>query len=56
MPRLSVEARNRVISLHSCGLRVPAIYERFQAEDVDISQRAIYYLVEKYRTKGMYHV
>ena len=52
MPRLSVEARLRVISLFSLGHSIRAINQRLREENVFISERALYSLVEKYRTKG----
>ena len=52
MPRLSIEARFRVISLCLSGYSISAISQRLREENVCISQRALYYLVEKYRRKG----
>jgi len=52
MPRLSLDARNRVISLYSQGYTVPDIYDRFVEEKVEISIRAIYNLVRKHQTTG----
>ena len=53
MPRLSISERERVIALHSRGMKVPDIFRRMQLEDVDITLRAVYNLVKKYTTKGM---
>ena len=52
MPRLSIEARFRVISLCLSGYSISAISQRLREENVFISQRALYSLVEKYRRKG----
>lgn len=52
MPRLSIEARFRVISLYSLGYSIPAISRKLREEKVFISQCALYALVEKYRRKG----
>lgn len=52
MPRLSIEARFRVISLCSLGYSMPTISRRLREENVLISQRALYALLEKYRRKG----
>ena len=53
MPRLSIDARDRIISLFKRGYSVPFISRRLTEENVDVSVRAIYHLVEKYRTKGI---
>ena len=52
MPRLSIEGRRRVVYLHSCGYSVSSIFQRLQQENVDVSKRAIYYLVKKFRVQG----
>jgi len=52
MPRLCINSRKRVVALLSLGFKPPTIYYRMQQEKVDITLRAIYYLVQKYRTKG----
>ena len=52
MPRLSIEARFRVISLCLSWYSISAISQRLCEEKVFISQRALYSLVEKYRRKG----
>ena len=52
MPRLSIEARFRVISLCLSGYSISATSQRLREENVLISQRALYSLVEKYRRKG----
>ena len=52
MPRLNIDARARMISLFSLGYSVPSISRRLTEENVDVSVRAIYHLVEKYRSKG----
>ena len=53
MPRLSIESRKRIVSLHSCGFSVPSIVQRLKQEKVAVSQRAVYNLVEKFRLKGV---
>lgn len=52
MPRLNIDARARIISLFLRGYSVPSISRRLTEEDVDVSVRAVYHLVEKYRTRG----
>ena len=52
MPRLSYEARRRVISLYNSDYLVLEISKRLDAEKVDVSSRALYNLVQKYRLKG----
>ena len=52
MPHLSIEAKRRAVSLYSRGYSVLAIFQRLQQENVDVSKRAIYSLVEKWRVKG----
>ena len=39
MPRLSIEARNRVVKLHSCGMCPSVIRRRFKVEGILISER-----------------
>ena len=52
MPRLSIEARRRVVALYSRGYSVSTILQRLQLENVDVSKRAIYNLVKKWRLNG----
>ena len=52
MPKLSFESRRRVLSLHSSGYSVLSISERLNDEKVDVTPRAFYYLVKKFRLKG----
>ena len=52
MLRLLIEARRRVVCLLSRGYSVKNIYERLQQENVDISIRAIYFLVKKFKHRG----
>ena len=53
MPRLSIEARRRIISLVSGGFSVPYIVQRLEQEKVVVSKRAVYNLVKKFRLKGV---
>ena len=53
MPRLSIEARRRVVCLHSSGYSVSSIFERLKQENVQVSKRAIYNLLEKFRLRGV---
>ena len=46
MPRLSIEARRRIVSLYSCGYSVAVIVQRLEQEDVKVSKRAVYDLVK----------
>ena len=52
MPRLSIEARRRVVALYSRGYSVSSILQRLQQENVDVSKRAIYNLVKKWQLNG----
>jgi len=49
---LSYEARQRVISLYETNYSVLDISRRLEAEKVDVTARALYNLVQKYRLKG----
>jgi len=52
MPRLSFEARRRVISLYSSNYSVSSISQRLEPEKVPVTTRALYNLVKKFRLKG----
>jgi len=52
MPRLSFEARHRVISLYSSNYSVLSISQRLEAEKVPVTTRALYNLVKKFHLKG----
>jgi len=52
MPRLSIEARRRVVCLLASGYSVKNIYQRLQQENVDVSIQAIYNLVKKFQVRG----
>ena len=52
MPRLSYEARRRVISLYQSNYSVLEISKRLDVEKVDVTPRALYNLVKKYCLKG----
>ena len=49
---MSYEARRRVISLYKANYSVLDISRRLEAEKVDVTARALYNLVQKYRLKG----
>ena len=53
MPHLSIEARRRVVSLHSIGYSVSSVFERLEQENVEVSKCLIYNLVEKFCLKGV---
>ena len=53
MLHLTVEARRRIISLHSIDYSVSTIFQRLEQENVQISERAIYNLVAKFHHKGV---
>ena len=53
MPRLSIEARRRVISLYSVGYSVSTIFKRLEQENVQVSKRSMYNLVRKFHHKGV---
>ena len=52
MGRLTIDDRLRIITLLSHGHSVTSIRKRLLEENVSISLRGIYYLVEKFREKG----
>ena len=52
MPRLSIDARDRIILLFKCGYSVPFISLRLTEENI-VLVSGRYHLVEKYRTKGI---
>ena len=53
MPLLSIKSRKRIVSMHFCRFSVPSIVQRLKQEEVAVSQRAVYNLVEKFRLKGV---
>ena len=53
MPRLSIEARKRIVSLHYHGYSVPTVVQRLEQENVSVSKRAVYDLIKKFRLKGV---
>ena len=53
MPHLLIEARRRVVLLHSIGYSVSSIFKRLEQENVEVSKRSIYNLVEKFRLTGV---
>ena len=53
MPRLSIEARKRIVSLHYRGYSVPKVVQRLEQENVSVSKRAVYDLIKKFRLKGV---
>ena len=55
MPRLSVEARQRVVAvLYSRGYTVTSISESLEQEGVDISKRSLYYLLQVHLTGNIH--
>ena len=52
MPRLSIPARRRIISLISGGFCVPSIVQRLEQEKVVVSKCTVYNLMKKFRLKG----
>ena len=53
MPRLSIEARRRIVSLYSCRYSFPSIVQRLEEEKVAVSKYAVYDLVKKFHLKGV---
>ena len=49
MPRLSLDARKKVVLLHNSGLSVRKIKTRLSEENVDITRRSLYRLIKKFR-------
>ena len=52
MTRLSIEARQKVITLHLLGYPVLEIYRRLREENTSISRQALYNLIKKHRDRG----
>ena len=53
MARLSLEARKKVVALHSSGCTVPEIRQRLRELCIFVSLQAIYNLLRKVREKKM---
>ena len=53
MGRLTLEERLRVITLHSNNFSIPAIHKRFKDENISVSMRALYNLVQKHGEAGI---
>ena len=53
MPRLSIEARRRIVSLHSYRYSIPSIFQRMEQENVVVSKCTVYNLVKKFHLKGV---
>ena len=51
MARLSLENRQRVLVLFSRGYTVSEIRQRLREENTNVSSRALYYLLQKFRKK-----
>ena len=47
MPRLSLDARRKVILLHNSGLSVKKIESRLSEENVNTTRRSLYRLIQK---------
>ena len=54
MGRLSVEARKRIVTLHSKGYSVIDIRHRLKDENIGISHQGIYNLLTKFRNHRTY--
>lgn len=50
MPRLSLQARRRVITLFSKGNSVRSIQKRLEEENIIVSRQTLYRLIRKFRT------
>ena len=50
MPRLSLQARRRVITLFSKGSSVRSIQKRLEEENIIVSRQTLYRLIRKFRT------
>ena len=46
--------RSHAVVWHEKGISVPMIHQRLMEGGSRVSVRSLYYLVEKYRTKGEY--
>ena len=53
MARMSIETRQRVITLYSRGHTVPEICKTLQEENCDITAQSLYNLLRKFREKRM---
>lgn len=52
MPRLTIEARKRVVALKERGYTVKEIIKRLEQEEVNVSRTALFKLLRKYREHG----
>ena len=52
MPRLSIEARKRVIILRSIGYSIQEIRERLAEENISISLQSLFNLLRKHKDTG----
>ena len=52
MPRLSIEARKRVIILRSVGYSIQEIRERLAEENISISLQSLFNLLRKHKDTG----
>ena len=54
MPRLSLNARRQVITLHNSGLSVAVILKRLREENVLVKRRSLHRLIKKFRETMKY--
>ena len=54
MPRLSLDARRKVILLHNSGLSVKKIESRLSEENVNTTWRSLYHLIQKFQQTKKY--
>ena len=54
MPRLSLDARRKVILLHNSGLSVKKIESRLSEENVNTTRRSLYRLIQKFQQTKKY--
>ena len=53
MPRLSLDARRRVVTFFEKGMCVKDIQKRLEEENVSVTRQTLYRLIRKFETRGM---
>ena len=53
MPRLSLEARRRVVTLFEKGVSVRDIHNRLEEENFVVTKQTLYRLIQKFKRDGV---
>ena len=53
MPRLSLDARRRVVTFFEKGMCVKDIQKRLEEENISVTRQTLYRLIRKFETRGM---